>query len=323
MITVLLQFLLPVGLLLWLAMAPASGRADFALRAASTAAVLLALALVPMWIVPPWPAPWAYGVAFALIVGWRLPGVLRPTTWPRRRRAWPHRLALLALCLLGAFGAYASAMAVLGRSPPPGLVADIALPFADGRYLVVSGGSNLWVNAHLRTLDERVPRYRAWRGQSHAVDLVKVDAVGRRANALRPMDLARYLSFGAPLVAPCSGSVVFVVDGLPDQAIGQRDTVNKAGNLVMIDCGDFVVALGHFQRGSIGVRVGERIERGAALGRMGNSGQSDEPHLHIHAQRELGRDHPFDAEPLPLRIDGRFPVRNDVLEAAPDPGAHR
>ena len=322
MFTVLvLQFLLPVGLLLWLAVAPAVGRAAFALHAASTAAVLLALALVPMWIVPPWPAPWAYGFAFVLIIAWRMPTVLRQANRGGGHAA-RHRVALAALVLLGAFGAYVSAMAVLGRTQPPGPVADIGLPFADGQYLVASGGANRWVNAHLRTLDERVPRYHAWRGQSHAVDLIKVDAVGRRGNELRPLRLERYLGFGAPVLAPCSGTVVFVVDGLPDQAIGQRDTVNKAGNLVMIDCGDFVVALAHLQRGSIGVRVGERIERGVVLGRMGNSGQSDEPHLHIHAQRGLGREHPFDAEPLPLRIDGRFPVRNDVLEFN-DPGADR
>ena len=36
------------------------------------------------------------------------------------------------------------------------------------------------------------------------------------------------------------------------------------------------------ERGSVTVRVGDWVERGRALGLVGNSGNTTEPHLHIH-----------------------------------------
>jgi murein DD-endopeptidase MepM/ murein hydrolase activator NlpD len=59
------------------------------------------------------------------------------------------------------------------------------------------------------------------------------------------------------------------------------------------------------------VRIGERLESGTPIGLIGNSGQSSEPHLHIHAQRSLGQGKAFASEPMPLVIDGRYLVRND------------
>jgi murein DD-endopeptidase MepM/ murein hydrolase activator NlpD len=67
------------------------------------------------------------------------------------------------------------------------------------------------------------------------------------------------------------------------------------------------------QSGGVAVRAGDTVTLGAPIGHMGNSGQTGEPHLHIHAQRGLGADNPFEGEPLPLMIEGRYLVRNDRL----------
>jgi murein DD-endopeptidase MepM/ murein hydrolase activator NlpD len=42
--------------------------------------------------------------------------------------------------------------------------------------------------------------------------------------------------------------------------------------------------LAHLQRHSAVVLVGERVHDGQAVARVGNSGNSDEPHLHIQVQ---------------------------------------
>lgn len=301
---------LPVALLLWLALKPARGWLAYVVQASSIGAVLLALALAVMWLVPPWPTPLVLALAFVAIVALRLRAVRRAAApaWAAGRAATG---ALGVLALLGAMAICVSAAALLGRIPPQSDVARISSPIPAGRFLVASGGSNLWVNAHVRTLDESVPRYLDWRGQSHGIDIIKIDALGRRANGWQPASAESYLSFGTPLIAPCAGVVVATVDGLPDLPIGEQDTVNKAGNLVMIDCGGFVVALGHMKSGSVRVRIGERLESGTPIGLIGNSGQSSEPHLHIHAQRSLGQGNPFASEPMPLVIDGRYLVRND------------
>jgi hypothetical protein len=43
------------------------------------------------------------------------------------------------------------------------------------------------------------------------------------------------------------------------------------------------------------------------------SANSDEPHLHIHAQRPGHLWDPFIGDPLPMRVDGRYLVRNDRI----------
>ncbi len=77
----------------------------------------------------------------------------------------------------------------------------------------------------------------------------------------------------------------------------------------------FCVILAHLRRGSIAVAAGDSVEIGDPLARMGNSGNSSEPHLHVHAQRGLPRDAPLGGEPLWLTINGRFLVRNDRIDS--------
>jgi Peptidase family M23 len=312
MSVVVLQIVLPLALLTWLAVAPAKGWLAFVAQAAGTGSFLLALALAAMWIVPPWPTPYAYGLIYLAALS---PGVRQLRRAPSRIWEVPlwSSLAFAALVLLGLFSLYVIVQALAGRTPPPGQIATIASPFPNGTYLVASGGSNDWVNAHVRTLDPSVPRFRLWRGQSYGVDIIKVDALGLRASGWRPAEPDAYLTFGAPLIAPCAGTVVAALDGLPDQRIPQQDPVHKGGNYVMIDCGPFVVALAHLQRGSVRVRPGDDIALGAPIGLMGNSGQSSEPHLHIHAQLGFNPNQPFGGKPMPLSIAGRYLARNGRL----------
>ncbi|HEX7403115.1 MAG TPA: M23 family metallopeptidase, partial [Usitatibacter sp.] len=44
------------------------------------------------------------------------------------------------------------------------------------------------------------------------------------------------------------------------------------------------VYLAHFQKKSITVRPGQKVARGQELGKCGNSGNSDFPHIHMHVQ---------------------------------------
>ena len=51
--------------------------------------------------------------------------------------------------------------------------------------------------------------------------------------------------------------------------------------------GEYAV-VAHMQKGSVRVRIGDRVRAGALLGRTGNSGNSSEPHLHFHLQDRPG-----------------------------------
>jgi hypothetical protein len=204
-----------------------------------------------------------------------------------------------------------AATAWSGRRPAPGIVVELAAPLRGGAYLVTSGGSSINVNAHNRTLAPTTPRMAAHRGQSYGVDLIMIDRLGLRASGLRPRAPTEYRIFNQPVYAPCAGVIASAVDRFPDLPIPQMDTVSLAGNHVLLACGDAVIALAHLRRGSVVVRVGQRVAEGAHVGNVGNSGNTGEPHLHIHAQRAGSAESPLSGEPLQLRIDGRYLVRND------------
>jgi hypothetical protein len=100
------------------------------------------------------------------------------------------------------------------------------------------------------------------------------------------------------------------------------DRQHLAGNFVFLDCGTAHVLLGHLRQGSVSVRPGDRVTTGQRLGAIGNSGNSDEPHLHVHAQKATtGTRSLLDARPVPVTFYGRSLARNDVVRtgAVPQP----
>lgn len=154
---------------------------------------------------------------------------------------------------------------------------DLALPF-QGRWFVAHAGDTLNVNHHM-----------AVRAQWYGVDFAKVGGPGERAltSVERPSRLEHFYSWNEPVLAPSQGKVVAVMDALPDNPLGAKDARNPAGNHVVIETGERrYVFLAHLRKGSVTVKPGERVSTGQVLGRVGNSGNSDFPHLHLHVQDE-------------------------------------
>lgn len=308
----LTQLVLPVLLLVWLALFPARGMLALGVQVLSVAAVLVGLGLAALWTMPPYWVPYIYYGFFALIVVFHL--------WQGRFRGnglWRVSSSQALLFLpgvgLGCLGGYMAYMAFEGRGMPAVETVDIAPPFGSGTYLVAHGGSSAMVNVHLKTLDKTVERFRPWRGQSRALDIFRTSPLGFHKTGWLPSDPARYLTFGTPVLAPCDGEIAKVVDGLEDMPVPVMDREHMAGNYVAINCGQFYVLLAHLRKNSTGVSTGDLVAVGDVLGEMGNSGNSSEPHLHVHAQRGLPERAAFAGEPLALTIDGEFPVRNDRI----------
>jgi len=309
----LTQVLLPLALLAWVAIVPAAGLLAWGLQVISVTSVLLGIGLVALWAMPPFWVPYVYGLLLIVIVAAHLllGGIPGPGLW---QASAVSSSIILIVAMLGLLGGYLTWQAIKGRGLTEDAVANIAPPFPSGHYLIAHGGSTPMVNGHLKTLDPTVERFRQWRGQSKALDILRISPLGFHKDGWRPTDPARYTTFGVPVLSPCRGEVALLADGLEDMAVPEMDRDHMAGNHVAIDCGEFFVILAHLRQGSIAVATGERVEIGDFLGQMGNSGNSSEPHLHLHAQRGLPKENPLAGEPLWLTIDDRFLIRNDRLQ---------
>jgi murein DD-endopeptidase MepM/ murein hydrolase activator NlpD len=93
------------------------------------------------------------------------------------------------------------------------------------------------------------------------------------------------------------------------------DSKNIARNYVVIrlDAKDICVGLAHLQQGSVSIKLGERVQPGQLIARVGNSGNTTEPHLHIHAKRGGRPNSMLDGEGVPMCFGGRWFIRNSIL----------
>ncbi len=302
------QLVLPLGLIAGVAIALPRSQLGVWLQVLVTAIVLLAIARMGIWLFPPWWVPYAYGVLFTIAVGIGLRRHQRRKTLPSRWLGWAVVIGWVAF---GVFAGHEAVQSWQGQYPPALPAVDLAFPLRGGDYLVVHGGNDIRINAHLKTLDESVPRFRAYRGNSYAVDIIQVDRLGMRAKGLAPPDPAAYNIYGEPVLAPCDGQIVAAVDGVRDQKIPEAYPVDRSGNHVILRCGEVDILLAHFRPQSLAVQTGETVTVGDRIAEVGNSGASNEPHLHIHAQRPGTAAAPLSGDPLPMRFAGRYLIRGD------------
>lgn len=300
---------LPIAALYWLAR-PSGSLAVWGLKALAVGGYVWATFGLGGWQMLSYYGRYALLLLFvgaALLGAWRMVGA--PGWRAPRGRQWAG-VGLAALLLVAS--GWALAGMYRGRDVPSDPV-PLTFPLREGTFYVASGGSHPLVNPHMKV---GAPALRDWRGQLWALDLVELYPSGNRARGLYPRTRADFAIYGTPVYAPCGGRVEAVTDTLPDLVPPARDTVHKAGNYVLLRCGpEAYVLLAHLKQGSAAVAIGDSVSTGVRLGAIGNSGNSWEPHLHLSAQRSRGETTILDADPRAMVLDGRFPVRNDVVRS--------
>jgi hypothetical protein len=124
--------------------------------------------------------------------------------------------------------------------------------------------------------------------QRYAADWLQLGEDGRLFSGT-PEKNENWYCYGADLLAVADGTVSMVNDGMienvpqSEKRAVELNLQNIAGNLVIIDLGgEHFAAYAHILPGSITVKVGERVKCGQVIGKLGNSGNSDAPHLHFH-----------------------------------------
>lgn len=124
--------------------------------------------------------------------------------------------------------------------------------------------------------------------QRFAIDWVKLDDQGRIVKG-DDTQVQNYTDYGAEVLAVADGTVVATLDTLADQTPPNGpdpNTINLQnvlGNHVILDLGNNQYVLyAHLQQGEVKVKPGDRVRRGQVLGKLGNTGNSTAPHLHLH-----------------------------------------
>jgi hypothetical protein len=106
-----------------------------------------------------------------------------------------------------------------------------------------------------------------------------------------PNQKEHWLSYGEIILAPTAGEVIEAIDGIPDNTFSSGSAITSQeaqhrdpegfGNHVLIKAADGRISwLLHMESGTVAVKVGEHVEPGKPIGRVGFSGDSLFPHLH-------------------------------------------
>ena len=149
------------------------------------------------------------------------------------------------------------------------------------QHALLIDGSPLMGPAFIITAHERYHLEENGYGD-FAWDLVKTDENGARLTGTGTEN-SDFLVWDQPVFLPSAGTVVEVERDGTDNIPGAYPE-GAVNNLIGVHLGgQYYLYLLHFAQGSIPpeVEVGAQLERGAFLGRVGNSGVSLEPHLHL------------------------------------------
>jgi Peptidase family M23 len=165
----------------------------------------------------------------------------------------------------------------------PDAAPTIGAPFTGDRWQAANGPSN--VSSHRRAVivldgDARSP-------ERYAIDWIKLGDDGNTFSGDEHLN-SSYHAYDVPVTAVADGRVVEMMDGLAENtphearmAIELTPSTMAGNNIVEDIGGGRYVGYAHFRPGTITVKNGDTVHQGQMLGKLGNSGNSTEPHLHL------------------------------------------
>lgn len=292
----MLTLAIAVGPIAWLVRTRISGQRQWLVASAAAVAmsgsalvvgpwVLLSVYLRPVIIV---------ALTAALVVAAYRALRTATDTNSQRRLVWQSSTAcLFGFVLIDGFAGWSA----------PGQATDLRFPLKGGTYAVLQGGNSLMTN----------PFHHWFPSDRYGLDLVNLNALGNRARGIAPLRLSDYASYDVAVHSPCTGIVEEAVNDLPDNSPGSTDSDHISGNYVLLRCGALRVLLAHLRHGSLEVAPADSIRVGQPVGRIGNSGNTNEPHLHVSA---VAADSPGlwrQAAGVPITFDGRFLSINEIV----------
>jgi murein DD-endopeptidase MepM/ murein hydrolase activator NlpD len=153
-------------------------------------------------------------------------------------------------------------------------------------------------------------------GVEYAIDFVILDDSAKSQKPYRSsfftymtkgLPLSDFYGYGIEIYSPVKGVVVQVVDGMDERnPVNVVDDLRYAaeitrsykenlvdpkyllGNSVIIKTNNLeYIVLAHLQKNSIVVKPGQSVDSSTVIGKLGHSGNSTMPHLHLQAMDDL------------------------------------
>jgi len=187
--------------------------------------------------------------------------------------------------------------------PAAGLPIETAirLPF-NGVWNISAGGPRQFQNHHLSDPTSR-----------HALDFSVWNKSGYRLPNYD--ENADSWNWEQPVFAPAAGTVIDMANDVPDNLPGVVDTSSPGNMIVLQTAQQEFLLMAHFRQGSVAVLLGEQVQEGQFLARVGNSGYSNGPHLHMQFQDRY--DVPFHPDTVSLPFRFKDLLVNGHPEASP------
>jgi len=286
-----LIILVPLLLIAWFSFSNVKSKPEWFLRLIFVGSVVLICYRVGTWSIT------SYYIKFVLVAIFTGSALysyhhIRTGLWHIPKEQW-FRVGSTALFSL--LGLLLGALTLSGTSYSGNKTVSLKFPLDQGSYYVIQGGSNIMTN----------PFHSMAPNGKFAIDIVKINNLGNRATTIFPGKLEKYHIFGEMVHSPCKGRVLVSVSNLPDNIPVSVDRENPAGNYIVIECDSIKVMLAHLKANSITVSQGEIVEEHQPVGEVGNSGYTDEPHLHIQANNH-------EENPVAIMFGGKFLSINDL-----------
>lgn len=141
-----------------------------------------------------------------------------------------------------------------------------------------------------------------WPSECYAYDILK------EPYDINSDNLCDYGIYMADVYCPVDGTIIDCKDTEEDIPPNSEEFISSLGNYIFIkiDKTDTYLILAHMEKDSITVQVGDHVSQGELLGKVGNSGTTSEPHLHMQHQKNnpMTMKIPICAEGLPMDITG-------------------
>lgn len=185
----------------------------------------------------------------------------------------------------------------------------LSFPFKNGSFVIIDGGDgkkSFFTNYH----------YRYWKKDAsmrYAADIIKMNKYGFYNTGYMPKDNNKYFIYNEVLYSPVDGKVIDVKNETEDSISHSGKYSGGLGNRIVIKKDNYYVVLGHLKKDSIKVSEGQIISKGDYLAKIGSTGYSPRPHLHMQVMYSEDSNY-WQGKGVPIMFNNKIPHRNMVFK---------